>query len=109
MATSESKGRLEVPKVSVKEVIDFPVDSSIFEVHGRVVGLDSPTENHKPGIRALPFGNLLSIAAVLQDKDGTKITVEAQSKDRHALQALTEKLALDNTVMLYRPTVTSCK
>lgn len=109
MAAAEGRRQMQVPKVSVKQVTDFPVDSSLFEVHGKVVDLDSPTQERKPGVRALPFGNLLSMAAVLQDKDGCKITVEAQSKDRQFLQSVCDKLQLDNTVRLYRPMVTSCR
>lgn len=109
MATSSSAVRTEVPTVTVKQIADFPVDSSLFQVHGRIVELDSPTADRKPGIRRLPFGNMGSIAAVLQDKEGSKITVEAVNRDATFLQYISDKCAQDETIILYRPVVTSCR
>ncbi|GAQ92933.1 hypothetical protein KFL_012090010 [Klebsormidium nitens] len=99
----------EIPTVTIKQIEDFPVDTSLFQVHGKVVELDSPTDNNKPNVRDLPFGHMCAMQVVLQDKEGARITVEATSKNKQFVQSVSDRCCKDNTILLHRPVVTSCR
>ncbi|GAQ92911.1 hypothetical protein KFL_011970010 [Klebsormidium nitens] len=101
--------KADVPTVSIKQVEEFPVDSSFFQVHGKVVELDSPTESNKPSVRELPYGHFCTTQAVLQDKSGARITVEATSKDRSFVETVSSQCSKGSVILLYRPVVTSCR
>ncbi|GAQ92711.1 hypothetical protein KFL_011030010 [Klebsormidium nitens] len=49
------------------------------------------------------------MAAVLQDKEGTRITLEATSKDKSFVEYVSDKCEKESTILLYRPTVASCR
>ncbi|GAQ88595.1 hypothetical protein KFL_004420090 [Klebsormidium nitens] len=99
----------DVPTVSIKQVEEFPVDASFFQVHGKVVELDSPTESNKPTVRELPYGHFHTTQAVLQDKSGARMTVEAVSKDKNFVETVSKQCSKGNTILLYRPVVASCR
>ncbi|GAQ79691.1 hypothetical protein KFL_000360070 [Klebsormidium nitens] len=106
---AQAAAAMEVPTVTVSQIANFPVDSDFFQVHGKIVDLDSPTQNNKPKVRELPFGHLFTTAAVFQDKEGNRITVEATSRDKHSVEYVSDKCAKESTILLYRPTVASCR
>lgn len=87
----------------------FPVDTNRFQVHGLVVHVDNPDAGNRPVPRKQKFGGKASIAVVLQDKAGHRITFEMLTSESEYMGHLAAQCVLGNTILVYRPTVATCQ